>query len=382
MGLVCHEQVCYGPEEVPAQLVNLGLFTTLAALTLDEAPPPPLAHPSTTSEVGPPAARQVAGLGSTPVEQVEAPAKLNDPPATVETPQHGAVPTQGGDGTGPVRDSATAKLLAAARNLAVPLPRRNQVLVVVESMGRFRDPEAQAALLSPLTRLSQRYLVEVGSVPFHGVTWRGELRELCGARFIPPSQYEMPKDSTRTYPECLPALLAKRGYRTVAFHGFDPDMYNRSSWYPSVGFQQMYFRDDLAVDGVQHNCGVFWHGTCDAVVARRLDQELRDSSTGSPRFLHWMTLNSHLPDSAALSERTDFDCDRYAATTQDPATCRHAWALSVALQAMAELASEPELPPTDFIVVGDHAPPWATRRLGEAFDRKLVPYVTLTWKGE
>jgi len=39
-----------------------------------------------------------------------------------------------------------------------------------------------------------------------------------------------------------------------------------------------------------------------------------------------------------------------------------------------------KLPPTDILIVGDHAPPLLYRDQREIFEQGIVPYISLKWK--
>ena len=145
-------------------------------------------------------------------------------------------------------DSAAGPLLAAARDPSSVLPNRIG-LVNVESWGSFRQQE----IADELTRafrspeVAARYTVEQGQVPFHGVTIDGEFRELlAGVRLGWMGQ---------TVPECLPKLLAARGYEAISLHGFTSQFYDRVQWYPKLGFTRSLFAQDLRAQGLTRTCG-------------------------------------------------------------------------------------------------------------------------------
>lgn len=48
---------------------------------------------------------------------------------------------------------------------------------------------------------------------------------------------------------------------------------------------------------------------------------------------------------------------------------------------MAELAADSMLPPTRFVVVGDHAPAYVRRGRAQAFEAARVPWIELVPRG-
>jgi hypothetical protein len=94
--------------------------------------------------------------------------------------------------------SAAGALFAQAKG-AQAVPQTQIALIVVESMGVFKDGAAEALLTGPLTspELAKRYEITTTTVPFHGHTIDGEFRELCGARLRRGKLSEMPSELSR-----------------------------------------------------------------------------------------------------------------------------------------------------------------------------------------
>ncbi len=101
--------------------------------------------------------------------------------------------------------------------------------------------------------------------------------------------------------------LADSGYHTLAVHGFSSSMFDRNTWYARLGFERSAFLPELEWDGVGMCDGTF-PGGCDADVARWIGGRLTDGRDGRPMFVHWMTLNSHLPLPAADARSLSGEC--------------------------------------------------------------------------
>lgn len=251
---------------------------------------------------------------------------------------------------------------------------RHLLIVMVEALGVPRDSRLRAQSMrhwrSPA--IARAFDVTSGTTPFYGSTTSGEVRELCGRWGEYPALIGKRDES------CLASRLAKRGYGTAAFHAFDSGLFERTDWYPNAGFQEMLFRDELLAQGVARCPGVF-PGACDrdipAVLAGRL------KSADKPQFLYWLTLNSHVPvtDSHTLGTA---DCARFdPALARDGAmVCRLFKLWDATSAALAKMLADPSLPPTDVLIVGDHAPPFFDRSQRRRFDPKLVPWVMLRHK--
>ena len=140
----------------------------------------------------------------------------------------------------------------------------NLVLVLVESWGLSTDTTLNKALLEPylLSDVDPKYVVIQGIVPFHGPTIPGEARELCGSGI----GFNLLSASSTDLKSCLPSRLSALGYETIAVHGLSGHMFNRSVWYRTIGFRELWFHRQFRQQGLPDCSGAFV-GTCDADIA-------------------------------------------------------------------------------------------------------------------
>jgi hypothetical protein len=249
----------------------------------------------------------------------------------------------------------------------------NLVIVLAESWGAPADPAIATALVQPYLQpgLEARYQVVQGTVPFYGGTVTGEARELCGTTI----GYNLLNASPRELEGCLPHRLAALGYRGIALHGMDAHLFSRWKWYSAMGFQEQWFHRQFQQQELPDCLGAFI-GTCDAAIADWIARRLA-SERGGPEFVHWVTLNSHLPVPAPSPFASSFPCSFAPLLARHEAAC--AWYQLVANvhRSVAALAMGNLIRPTVFVVVGDHAPPFADPQLRNQFSSTDVPYVLL-----
>jgi phosphoglycerol transferase MdoB-like AlkP superfamily enzyme len=143
-----------------------------------------------------------------------------------------------------------------------------------------------------------------------------------------------------------------------------------------LGFEQEIFHPEL------HNmklpdCGGPFRGTCDADVARWIGDQLA-ADPGHRHFFYWLTLNSHLPVEADPDASKALGCGTAASPVKDEATCNLLALVARAERAVSNLAMRPDLPKTEFILVGDHAPPFIFKQRRDKFSQHQVPYIHLT----
>ncbi|MBD2842449.1 sulfatase-like hydrolase/transferase [Erythrobacter rubeus] len=254
---------------------------------------------------------------------------------------------------------------------------RNLLVVMVESLGLPVENEEMKRLLFlryDSEAVRSRFEVTTGETTYFSSTTAGEIRELC-SRWGEYHSLVDQGDST-----CLPARLASHGVETTAYHSFDGEFFDRSSWYPNVGFENSYFRKDLLKRG-SRPCGGVFPGVCDRDVPSELAQRLKSSDT--PQFIYWLTVNSHLPVPLQNNLGVD-DCHRVSTilAEQYPMICRQFAIWDAIDEAIIREASALDFPPTDILIVGDHMPPYFDRQNRRQFAPDRVPWILLKWRDE
>lgn len=291
-----------------------------------------------------------------------------------ETPKQ-----SGGENTLIPMPGASTELLDSLRKLprtAGGLVRpHNLVVILVESYGLNNDPQVVEVLEAPYRSQAvlERYDVRTGATKFHGATVSAEFRELCGLE-MGIGSIGLARDVSQ---QCLPTLLKRLGYETEAIHGFTGYMFDRRTWYGEVGFEKQLFLEELEELPGMHKCVGAFTGICDRDVTKLIGDQLTSESKANPQFIYWVTLDSHLPTQLSKDGPTVFGCVSQDPANADLAMCNFLGILCRLNLAIAELAMKPNLPPTEFLIVGDHAPPFLASRRRDQFSQALVPFVHL-----
>lgn len=237
-------------------------------------------------------------------------------------------------------------------------PGENVLVVMVEGMGAFADPEHQSLLwdVFKTPEVEAGFEIRTGTSPYFGSTTSAESRELCG-RWGDYTDYL--KDTNY---DCLPARFAAMGYETAAFHAFTGEFFDRDDWFPHIGFQNLFFAEQLKEDPTitsGKTCGLTFDGLCDLEVANVVENWLTNREE-SPRFAYWLTLNTHLPLERNLATPR-LDCEAGGPFDNwDVCTMTEMW-IDV-MHRVREIASNPDLEDTQILVVGDHHPPVLSRK--------------------
>lgn len=216
--------------------------------------------------------------------------------------------------------------------------------ISVEAWGLFQNDDQNDKIERALKeRLGADYTIRtVQRASYHG-TINGEFRELCGWVILwMPSA----KDAQAMRNDCMPAILAARGWKTYGLHGNSGLFYDRRRIYPAIGFETVTFREDF--DRLEETpCkSIGFTGWCDQVVLR---QGMKQLAQEERSFVHVMTLDTHLPLRATREEqrlcgKSNFDA------------CVYMLRFSQSLRNIAEAITEAPVRPDVVFIWGDHPP--------------------------
>ena len=253
---------------------------------------------------------------------------------------------------------------------------RNVMVVMVESLGLpANNPEMERLLFARYRspEVAARFELSRGETTYYNSTTAGEIRELCGRW---GDYYDL---LDRKDEGCLPARLRAQGFETSAYHSFTGGFFDRTTWYPNIGFDNLVFGPDLAALGAQ-DCGGVFAGVCDRDVPRLLASRLKQAER--PQFVYWLTVNTHLP--VAPRNNLDADaCERISPrlAADYPMICRQFAIWDSIDAALVREITAADFPPTDILLVGDHIPPYFDRHSRSQFVPDKVPWLLLRWKG-
>ena len=251
---------------------------------------------------------------------------------------------------------------------------RNVLLVLVEGMGAYADPGERALLEDKLRAAAgHRFKLKHGVNAHYGSTTGAMSRELCG-RWGTFTDYLEDKKY-----DCLPARLVEGGFSTISYDGFNGELLSLREWYPHIGIQTSNFRDDLErmfPDDTARHCGSVLQGLCDEDVGRLVHREL--AGAGERRkFVYWLTLDSHLP--YVPVKNGPLACGTSAASIADRIPCDLTEIWMGVFDTVASIAADPNMPPLDIMVVGDHNTPMWSRSAVRHFRPGLIDWYKLEY---
>lgn len=279
----------------------------------------------------------------------------------------------------PVHPVLPGHALHSSRPAVPARPERNLLIVMVEGMGAYASPH-HTALLSSLIETSavrQRYEISSGTSPYIGSTTGAAARELCGEW----ADYLDYRDAPAK--PCLPRRLSRAGYETIAVHGFKQGLFDRDRWYPKIGFERLMFGEQLLsgpLKGDTRRCGLTFIGLCDRTVGEAVRGLLTQEHNGK-RFIYWLTLNTHMLFNPREATQR-FDCTKEGGAFGDNTVCYLSQMWADIIEQTVSIATDPALPPTDILIVGDHHTPLFTRTARSLFIPGKVAWFALKAKPE
>jgi phosphoglycerol transferase MdoB-like AlkP superfamily enzyme len=150
-------------------------------------------------------------------------------------------------------------------------------------------------------------------------------------------------------------------------------MFERNRWYPNIGFQQIHFLETLN-SGSRPTCHNVFPGICDTDIARDVRRALIEQQ-GHPKLVYWLTLDSHLPVHPVLASYPERCTEGGVYETEDVCLVADLW--QQVFSVVSDIARDPDLEPTNILVVGDHVPPFWKSVDRSQFVHDEVPWVYL-----
>lgn len=279
-------------------------------------------------------------------------------------------------GVGPDAMATAASAADQAKPyLQAPGPRPNFVLVLVESWGSSDSAALRGALLHPFTdpSLARRYRIQTGLVHFNGPTGNGIMRELCNLnRGVSEEGTLAPSAQLQG---CLPFRLQHSGYQTTAIDSVVRFWPGGPVFFRQLGIQNVVDYHQLHAAGMTDFIAGPFRSIRDQDAAALLPKLLL-ASRAPPQFIFFLTVSAHLPVHLPLPSGYDGDCSIAPATRDSAQACGWYRIERQTLASLATAALAPGLPPTVFVIVGDHKPPFVDSARDD-FSPDNVPYVVL-----
>jgi hypothetical protein len=232
-----------------------------------------------------------------------------------------------------------------------------QVLIIIKSWGLDKDLSNRKKQLQNLLELeSFGYKLQFDSSLFFGGTTSAEVRELYNKS---GEAYYSIVQNGYSDAVSIPHLKNNNGYNTISLQSFSGYYSNGYHFRKVGGFDQIkdfsFFKDQSPLNFNNHYISV----NDEAV----FDYGFKLISTQKRAFLYILTINSHLPFHVE-GKKSELQSQSDRITEQ--------------LTQLAKLLKQ--YPVNKVVIVGDHPPPFFTRKEIDQYSTKFVPAVIITDK--
>lgn len=253
----------------------------------------------------------------------------------------------------------------------------NQMLIVVESWGELKDSKLQKEFFIWITKKFEKkgYEVSLGRSSTYGSTVAAGLRELTNSKG--DYGYFLNKKSAETPLRSIFDEKKLQGYETFGFHPYTGRMFFRSIWWKNLGIQNLYFREQYLIENISIKNEDLGEANYFPSVKDEIffDYVLNKTKNSPKKFVYYLTLNSHIPYNAVGKDHdptSQFDISKMEISYQAKNQLIH-------IKNLLEYFSQ-KLEPNKWnkvLIVGDHMPPFLTKKDRNFYIDGRVPYVLM-----
>jgi len=242
------------------------------------------------------------------------------------------------------------------------------ILIILESFGVSSNRYLNNELNKILSSYKNEINIYTSKSLRYGHTMQGEVQIFCNI-LIENTQSLKNFDFSKY--KCLPNELKKRKIFTAAYHGFSSNFFNRDHWWKNIGFEELYFFNDLKK--LKNKCGSFLVGKCDSEMIK----EVFEKANTKKGFYYLLTLNTHYPYMPNIND--DIFIKKCLSQNIEDAVCslvqiyRHN--LKIILEEFKNSDKKIKI-----IITGDHKPPFLKKEEIIFFTKNEVPNIILEKK--
>ena len=247
--------------------------------------------------------------------------------------------------------------------------------IVVESWGLLKDSFAQKSLEKSLVKEFEKaeFKVQSGKTRYFGSTTMADLRELTNTRG--DYGFFVDKKSVTTFKSIF-NYKKEQGFETFAFHPFSGKMFSRSIWWKNLGATNIFFRDDYNIEHPLSNYNIDKQAHFPSVKDEIFFDYINEKSkTYSKRYVYYLTVNSHLPYIHKINDKypdSSFNLKTLSISGEAINQLTHIKNFIIYVARHLSIYNWDKI-----VIVGDHRPPFYTKRERDFYQEGWVPYFIL-----
>lgn len=173
---------------------------------------------------------------------------------------------------------------------------KNVIMIVLESVRAYETGlfDANYSLTPNIDKISKQGISFPNFYANNRQTVKAEQALLCSAiDYMGEAPYAIKHGIFKG--DCLPKILTEKGYDTYWYHGYTKEFFNRNQYHKSIGFQNIYAKEEFEADGYSTLNDIGW-GVPDTILFDTVFEKLESKdSTGKPFFIEILTLTNHQP---------------------------------------------------------------------------------------
>jgi phosphoglycerol transferase MdoB-like AlkP superfamily enzyme len=173
---------------------------------------------------------------------------------------------------------------------------KNVIMIVLESVRAYETSlfDAEYSLTPNLDKISKKGVSLPNFYASNRQTVKAEQALLCSAiDYMGDAPYALKHGVFNG--DCLPKILAQNGYETHWFHGYTKEFFNRKQYHKSIGFENIYAKEEFEADGYDSANDIGW-GVPDTILFDTVFKKLESLDKESkPFFMEVLTLTNHQP---------------------------------------------------------------------------------------
>lgn len=173
---------------------------------------------------------------------------------------------------------------------------KNVIMIVLESVRAYEtglfDPEY--SITPNLDAIAKQGISLPNFYASNRQTVKAEQALLCSATdYMGEAPYAVKHGVFNG--NCLPKILSENGYDTYWFHGYTKDFFNRKQYHKSIGFENIYAKEEFESDGYDSSNDIGW-GVPDTILFDTVFDKLEQmDQSNKPFFTEILTLTNHQP---------------------------------------------------------------------------------------
>jgi hypothetical protein len=242
----------------------------------------------------------------------------------------------------------------------------NQLLIIMESWGVPQNQDQWIAIQRAITSGSP-WRAEFGTTNFDGGTVRSELRELLNV--TGDYRYMLNADTAKKIPSIF-RLKKSQGYTTSAIHSFSGKMFQRSTWWPNIGIDSVFFLEHVIDRKKLNKDDLNYSSPFPSLHDETAYQFIARPRNNEKTFTYFLTVNSHLPFHAS-GELPKID-------QLDPQLSDEAENQIARIVQLVQFFVNEDNNWAKILIVGDHMPPFSNEFDRKYYSRDKVPYVVFS----